>query len=105
MLFMLAVFIFSANDLQAHVTQVNMPEAVVEMEYRFLLEFQPDDIKVRNKPAMVLYRLDKLDEAFVELQRVLELEPYNFDAPDTLGLVSFKQGKTRGAAQEPGIES
>jgi len=29
MLFMLAVFILGANDLQAHVTQVNMPEAVV----------------------------------------------------------------------------
>jgi len=66
MLFLLAVFIFSANDLQAHVTQGNMPEAVVEMEYRILLEFQPDNIKVRNKLAMVLYRLDKLDEANID---------------------------------------
>ena len=50
-------------------------DPIAEMKYSFLLEFQPDDIKVRNKPAMVLYRLDKLDEAFGELQRVLELNP------------------------------
>ena len=99
MLFMLAIFIFSANDLQAHVAQGNMPDAIAEMEYRILLEFQPDNIEARNKLAMVLYRLDKLDEAFVELQRVLELEPNNFDALDTLGLVSFKQGKTQQALE------
>ena len=99
MLFMLAVFIFSANDLQAHVAQGNMPDAVAEMEYRILLEFQPDNIEVRNKLAMVLYRLDKLEEALVELQLVLELEPNNFDALDTLGLVSFKQGKTQQALE------
>ena len=87
MLFMLAVFIFCANDLQAHATRDNTPDPIAEMKYSFLLEFQPDDIKVLNKQAMVLYRLDKLDEAFVELQRVLELEPYNFDTLDTLGLV------------------
>jgi len=51
---------------QAHVTQGNMQEAVVEMEYRILLEFQPDNIEARNKPAMVLYRLDKVDETNIE---------------------------------------
>jgi len=99
MLFMLAVFIFSANDLQAHVDHGDMPDAIAEMEYRILLEYQPDNIEARNKLAMVLYRLDKLDEALVELQRVLELEPNNFDALDTLGLVSFKQGKTQQALE------
>lgn len=90
---MLALFIYSAPNLQAHVDQDNMPDAVAEMEYRILLEFQPDNIEVRNKLAMVLYRLDKLDEAFAELQRILILAPDNFDALDALGLVSFKQGK------------
>jgi tetratricopeptide (TPR) repeat protein len=99
MLMLLAVFIFNANDLQAHVTQGNMPDAIADMEYRILLEFQPDNIEARNKLAMVLYRLDKLDEALAELQRVLELEPDNFDALDTLGLVSFKQGKTQQALE------
>ena len=98
-LFMLAVFIFSANDLQAHVAHDNMPDAIAEIEYRILLEYQPDNIEARNKLAMVLYRLDKLDEALVELQRVLELEPNNFNALDTLGLVSFKQGKTQQALE------
>jgi Flp pilus assembly protein TadD len=96
---MLALFIFSANDLQAHVAQGNMPDAIADMEYRILLEFQPDNIEARNKLAMVLYRLDKLDEAIVELQRVLEVEPNNFDALDTLGVVSFKQGKTQQALE------
>jgi tetratricopeptide (TPR) repeat protein len=95
MLFMLAVFIFTANDIQAHVAKDDMPDAIAEIEYRILLDFQPDNIEVRNKLAMVLYRLDKLDEALVELQRVLESKPNNFNALDTLGLVSFKQGKTQ----------
>jgi tetratricopeptide (TPR) repeat protein len=94
-LFMLALFIFGADDLQAHVAHDNMPDAIAEIEYRILLDFQPDNIETRNKLAMVLYRLDKLDEALVELQRVLELEPNNFDALDTLGLVRFKQGETQ----------
>jgi len=97
MLILLAVFFCSANGLQAHVTQDNMPDAVAEMEYRILLEFQPDNIETRNKLAMVLYRLGKLDEANIELQRVLELEPDNFNALDSLGLVSFKQGKNQQA--------
>ena len=99
MLFILAVFIFSADDLQAHGDHGDMPDAIAEMEYRILLEYQPDNIEARNKLAMVLYRLDKLDEALVELQRVLELEPNNFNALDTLGLVSFKQGKTQQALE------
>jgi tetratricopeptide (TPR) repeat protein len=99
MLFLLAVFIFSGNDLQAHVAHGDMPDAIAEIEYRILLDFQPDNIEVKNKLAMVLYRLDKLDEALVELQHVLELEPDNFDALDTLGLVSFKQGKTQQALE------
>lgn len=99
MLFMLAVFIFSANDLQAHGDHGDMPDAIAEMEYRILLEYQPDNIEARNKLAMVLYRLDKLDEALVELQRVLQLDPNNFNALDTLGLVSFKQGKTQQALE------
>jgi len=99
MLLMLAVFLISAKDLQAHVTQGNTPDAVAEMEYRILLEFQPDNIGVRNKLAMVLYRLDKLDEAVVELQHVLKLDPKNFDALDTLGLVNLKQGRAQQALE------
>jgi tetratricopeptide (TPR) repeat protein len=52
-----------------------MPDAIAEMEYRILLEYQPDNTEARNELAMVLYRLDKLDEAFGELQRVVELNP------------------------------
>jgi len=99
MLLMLVVFIFTASDLQAHFAHDDTPDAIAEIECRILLDLQPDNIEVRNKLAMVLYRLDKLDEALVELQHVLELESDNFDALDTLGLVSFKLGKTQQALE------
>ena len=98
-LFLLAVLMVNADELRAHVSENAMPDAVAEIEYRILLEFQPDSIETSNKLAMVLYRLDKLDEAVSLLQRVLELDPGNFDALDTLGLVSFKQGKTQQALE------
>lgn len=96
-LFLLAVLMINADTLKAHVSEDAMPDAVAEIEYRILLEFQPDNIETGNKLAMVLYRLDKLDEAAAVLQHVLDLDPGNFDALDTLGLVSFKQGKTQQA--------
>jgi tetratricopeptide (TPR) repeat protein len=98
-LFLLVVSLFSTNTIQAHVTEKNMPDAIAEVEYRILLEFQPENIEVRNKLAMVLYRLDKLDDAVTELQRVLDMEPDNFEALDTLGLVRFKRGETRQALE------
>ena len=68
-----------------------MPDSVAEMEYRILLEFEPENLDVRNRLGMVLYRLGKLDEAEKEFYYVLEKMPENFDAIDALGLVQMER--------------
>ena len=82
-----------------HVTDV-MPDAVAEMEYRILLDFQPEKIEVRNKLAMVLYRKKKFKEAEEELRAVLAAEPANFNALDGLGLVMAQTGRPQEALEQ-----
>ncbi len=92
----------TANGVLAHVDSVAMPDPVAEMEYRILLEFQPDDHASRNKLGMVLLRLGQLDEALKEFSFVLDKEPANFDALDGAGVVL--QGKGDHAAAVERLE-
>lgn len=88
-----------ARHTWAHVTDV-MPDAVAEMEYRILLDFQPEKIEARNKLAMVLYRKKKFKEAEDELRTVLATEPTNFNALDGLGLVMTQTGRAEEAVKQ-----
>jgi tetratricopeptide (TPR) repeat protein len=75
----------------AHIEKGSMPDSVAEMEYRILLEFEPENLEVRNQLGMVLYRLGKLDDAEKEFHYVLKKAPENFNAIDALGLVNLKR--------------
>jgi len=77
----------------AHIEKGSMPDSVAEMEYRILLEFEPENLEIRNQLGMVLYRLGKLDAAEEEFHYVLRRAPENFDAIDGLGLVNMKQAE------------
>ena len=70
-----------------------MPDALAVMEYRILLEFEPENHEVRNMLGMALYRQGKLAEAEQEFNTVLSMDPENFNAIDALGLVKQEQGK------------
>lgn len=83
-----------------HVTDTNMPDAVAEMEYQILLDFQPENTEVRNKLAMVLLRKKKFKEAEAELRTVLAAEPANFHALDSLGLVMLQTGRPEEAVRQ-----
>lgn len=82
-----------AVPAQAHVEIEGLPDAVAVMSYRQILYLNPGDTEARNKLAMALYRMNKLEEAKKELQFVLEKDPNNFDALDGFGVVLMKMGK------------
>ena len=86
----LLLFFFIA-PATAHIEKGSMPDSVAEMEYRILLEFEPENLEIRNQLGMVLYRFGKLDAAEEEFHYVLQKEPDNPDAIDALGLVNLKQ--------------
>lgn len=75
----------------AHIEKGTMPDSVAEMEYRILLDFEPDNHAIRNRLGMVLVRKDKLEEAEQLFQQVLDKEPANFDAMEGLGQVALKR--------------
>lgn len=83
-----------------HVTDANMPDAVAEMEYQMLLEFQPQRLDIRNKLGMVLLRKKKFKEAEHEFLTILEAEPANFNAIDGLGLVMSQTGRRQKAVEQ-----
>ena len=86
------------SSATAHIEKGSMPDSVAEMEFRILLEFEPDNLEVRNQLGMVLYRQGKLKEAEREFDYVLQKAPENFDAVDALGLVKLKQANYQLAA-------
>lgn len=71
-----------------------MPDSVAEMEYRILLEFNPQDTATRSLLGMVLFRQKKFTEAEKEFRQILVREPKNFDALDSLGLTLYSQKRT-----------
>jgi len=87
------ILLMQASLACAHIEKGQMPDPLAIMEYRILLEFEPDNLEVRNMLGMALYRQVKLDEAEQEFNFVLAIDPKNFDAIDALGLVKMKQDK------------
>ncbi len=95
-----AVLFFAAGrpaPAAAHIEKGNMPDALAQMEYRILLEFEPDNTTVRNQLGMVLYRLGKLAEAAAQFREVLRRNPGDFNAIDALGLVALKRNRPQEA--------
>lgn len=90
-IFPVILLLVHAMPAAAHIEQGSMPDSVAEMEYRILLEFEPDNLEIRNRLGMVLYRLGRLYEAEAEFDFVLDKAPDNFDAIDALGLISAKR--------------
>ena len=84
------LFFNSSIPAAAHVEKGNMPDSVAEMEYRILLEFEPDNFEVRNMLGMVLFRSKKFAEAAGEFSYVLEKDPENINALASLGRVNAK---------------
>ncbi len=91
--------IVNASRAFGHIDSNSMPDAVAEMEYRILLEFKPEDTVSRNKLAMVLYRLNKLEEAKTELTTILTASPHDFNALDLMGVIALQQKRYAEALQ------
>lgn len=74
------LLMFCNRTAAAHVEEGKMPDSVAEMEYRILLEFEPDNLDVRLKLGMVLFRAEKYNEAAGEFAYVLDKNPETVDA-------------------------
>ncbi|MEW6427546.1 MAG: tetratricopeptide repeat protein [Thermodesulfobacteriota bacterium] len=95
----LLLTLFLGEPVAAHIEKQGMPDAVAQMEYQILLEFEPDNLTVRNQLGMVYYRLEKYDEAAEQFNRVLTASPDNFDAIDGIGLLHLQAGRLAEAVQ------
>lgn len=80
----------SINPATAHVEEDNMPDPVAEIEYRILLEFEPDNLEVRIKLGMVLFRSEKYEEAAIEFNYVLNKNPENVEGLIGLARANIK---------------
>jgi tetratricopeptide (TPR) repeat protein len=98
-LFSTVLLFFFSSPATAHVEKGNMPDSVAEMEYRILLEFEPNNLEVRNQLGMVLFRSEKFDEATDEFDYVLNKNPANIDALVALGRVNAKISKYKQATE------
>ena len=90
---MLALILLIPASAFAHPESGFLPDAIAEMEYKIVLDINPQDIETRNKLGIVLYRKEKLHEAEKEFSKVLASSPGDFDAHDGMGLVKNKQKK------------
>jgi tetratricopeptide (TPR) repeat protein len=84
------LFFFCSTPVTAHVEKGTMPDSVAEMEYRILLEFEPDNLEIRIKLGMILYRSDKFEAAENEFNYVLKKDPENIDALTALARVNIR---------------
>ncbi len=89
----LIMLVLSPSAAYAHPESGFLPDAVAEMEYKIVLEINPQDIVTGNKLGIVLYNKNKLDEAKQAFTRVLRTSPWDFDAHDGMGLVMIKEKK------------
>ncbi len=94
LLLILLFLVQAPAPVSAHIEKGTMPDAVAQMEYKILLEFEPDNIDIRNQLGMVYYRLGKLEKARRQFNMVLARQADNFNAIDALGLVAMQQGDT-----------
>ncbi len=88
--FAILVFFFISTPATAHVEKGTMPDPVAEMEYRILLELEPDNLEVRIRLGLVLYRSGKFDETASEFDHVLKKDPENIEALIGLARVNIK---------------
>ncbi len=68
------------------------------MEYSMVISMTPKDTLTRNKLGMVYIRQNKLAKAREQFQEILKIDPNNFDALDSMGLISDKEGRYKDAA-------
>lgn len=87
-----------AATATAHIEKGPMPDAIAEIEYAILLEFEPGNLEVRNRLGMVLFRRGKLDEAADQFREILRQDPANFHAMDGLGVVTLNTAQPENAA-------
>ncbi len=83
----------------AHYEGELLPDSVAVMEYRMIINMKPDDTLTRNKLGMVYIRQSKLDKAEEQFKEIIKIDPANFDALDSLGIVSESRGDYGGAAE------
>ena len=77
----------------AHIDHGGMPDSVAEMEYKILLEFEPDNYDVRTKLGDVLIRLKKYQEAREEFTAVLQKKSDYLPALIGMGQLLLKENK------------
>ncbi|MGA2192088.1 MAG: hypothetical protein ABSG42_01765 [Nitrospirota bacterium] len=90
--------VFSSPAL-AHYEGDLLPDSVAVMEYEMLISMTPKDTLTRNKLGMVYLRQNMLPKARQQFMEILKLDPANFDALDSLGIVSDREGKYAEAAR------
>ena len=83
--------------VSAHYEGELLPDSVAVMEYQMIISMKPTDTITRNKLGMVYIRQNKLDRARKEFMEVLKVAPSDFDALDSLGIVSDKEGRFDGS--------
>mgnify|MGYP005864861593 CR=1 FL=1 len=88
-----ATSLFVSDIACAHIDHGGMPDSVAEMEYRILLEFEPQKHDIRNKLGDVLLRLKKYEEARVEFLAILDVVPDNLEAQIGLGQLLIHEQK------------
>ena len=82
----------------AHYEGELLPDSVAVMEYSMVISMNPKDDLTRNKLGMVYIRQKRLDKAREQFTFITRNNPADFDALDSLGMVSDKEGKYAEAA-------
>jgi predicted Zn-dependent protease len=88
-LFILLAIFSNISPVSGHVEENSMPDPEAEMEYRILLEFEPDNYDVRLKLGMVLFRAEKYSEAADQFNYVVTKDPGNCEALISLARVKI----------------
>ncbi len=77
----------------AHYSGELLPDSVAVMEYSMIISMTPNDTLTRNKLGMVYIRQNNLDKAREQFMEILKIDPGNFDALDSLGIVCDREAK------------
>jgi Flp pilus assembly protein TadD len=96
--FLIISLLLFAPPAFAHYEGELLPDSVAVMEYQMIISMTPKDTLTRNKLGMVYLRQSKLGKAREQFMEILKLDAANFDALDSLGLVSDREGNFREAA-------
>jgi len=88
---------FVCSTALAHYEGELLPDSVAVMEYQMIINMKPDDTLTRNKLGMVYIRQKKLDKAKEQFIEILKINESDFDALDSLGIISDMEGKYQDA--------